>query len=135
MRPRRHEAFTLIEVLVALSVLAVALVTLLGLEVASIRLSDTAQRLTRASLIAADRMAQVTASRDYTPRRESGTVQDVHREIAWDWETTVAEAAPAELEAVGVKDLRSVTVRVRWDEGRRSREFLLATFVAVEKKP
>ena len=137
---RRNEArrppgaFTLIEVLLALAVLSIFLVTLLGLQVVSIRLADTAQRVTRASLIAQARMAEALAATDLATGTASGTMTDERQDISWRWERTIADVRPAELETAEVKGLRAVTVRVAWQEGAHERDVVLTAYVAAKEE-
>jgi general secretion pathway protein I len=56
---RRHGGFTLLEVLVAIAVLGLALVSLLGLHVRNIDLIDRDQRITEATLLARALMTDV----------------------------------------------------------------------------
>ena len=126
--------FTLIEVLLALAVLSISLVTLLGLQVASIGLVDHAQRLTRATLIAQSRMAETLGGRDFSLGSDYGSVEDDARDVTWQWETTIEEVRVPVLEEADVKGMLQVTVRVRWADGARRREVVLASYVEAAEK-
>ncbi len=68
---RRGEGFTLLEVLVAVAVLAVALVSLLGLHARSVRLAAATRDLTIATTLA----AQLAAALQTTPPPEVGSTE------------------------------------------------------------
>jgi general secretion pathway protein I len=98
--------FTLLEVLVAVAVLGLALVSLLGLHVRSIALVDRDQRVTEATLLARLLMTEV----EIGPPPELGVT-------AGDFEERFPERYPdlrweREVVALPLPDLREVRVRV-----------------------
>ncbi|HEX7406201.1 MAG TPA: prepilin-type N-terminal cleavage/methylation domain-containing protein, partial [Candidatus Binatia bacterium] len=57
--PRRHAGFTLLEVMVALAIIAYAIVGLLGLHARNIQMIGRDQSLTRATLLARELISQI----------------------------------------------------------------------------
>ena len=55
-----NKGFSLLEVMIALAIVAIALVSLLGLSNRSILVQDKIQRLTQATMLAQQLMSQVT---------------------------------------------------------------------------
>jgi len=131
--PRRSivpTAFTLLEVIVALSIMAIALVALLRLHVVSITMADRAARLSRAALLADAKMAEVL-SQDYPEiGSQSGSTQQEERDVVFHWQVTIDEVKPAALEDVGLTGLRSVCAQVTWQEGLREGRVQVATYVS-----
>lgn len=108
---RRHaDGFTLLEVLVAVAVLALALVSLLGLQVRNLALLARDQRVTDATLLARDLMTQA----EIEPLPDLGVTSGDFEERYPDrypglrWEREVLPTPLA--------DLREVRVRVFRDE-------------------
>ena len=122
-------AFTLVEVFIALSIVAIALVALLHLQVVSIRLFDRADRLTRATLLVNSKMAEVLSVGYPELGTESGTFEEEDDADAFNWQTTVSEVQLEQFEDAGVTGLRSVYVQVSWEDGRQSRQVEMTTLV------
>lgn len=122
-------AFTLIEVLIALAILAIAAVALLQLQVASIKLSDRASRQTRAALLAQARLAEATAEGFPEIGGSAGGFAG-EENAGFRWETMVEEARDPALEDAGVRGLRRLAVTVRWNDGESERQVELTTLLA-----
>jgi general secretion pathway protein I len=109
MRRRRPSSrgFTLLEVMVALAILAVALVVLLGLRNRDVQLQAYARDLTRATLLARERAA--TADAEGTPAL-GYTEGDFADDPGFSWQQQVT---PFLAEIVGDR-VREVRVSVLW---------------------
>jgi general secretion pathway protein I len=105
MRTRPH-GFTLLEVMVALVVVATAFVALLGLQNRNLAWIGQDQDLTRATLLARQLITQMELVEQFP---ELGTSQgefDDYPGFYWEREVTETE----------LPDLREVRLRVVWDE-------------------
>jgi len=137
-RSRRRKAarwaagFTLVEALVALSILAIGLVPLLHLQLISIRLSERAARLSEAELLARRVMTETLAAGDPAPGTRTGTARGTAAETTFNWETVVHEARIGALDEADVTGLLRLLVRVSWQDGEDRKHVDLATIVARE---
>ncbi len=127
------DAFTLIEVLIALAITLIGLVPLLHLLTTSILMADSAWNLSQATLIGNSRLAEVIAENNLEIGIDQGSVESEEKEIVFDWQSKVIEANINELEDTGLKDLRKVTVTVTWYEGQSQKQIFLTTYVFVDK--
>ncbi len=127
------DAFTLIEVLIALAITLIGLVPLLHLLTTSILMADSAWNLSQATLIGNSKLAEVIAENNLEIGIEQGSVESEEKEIVFDWQSKVIEANINELEDTGLKDLRKVTVTVIWYEGQSQKQIFLTTYVFVDK--
>lgn len=121
-RPTREAGFTLLEVLVALVVLATAIVAILQLFGGGLRLARTAGDHADAALLASAKLADLEPG----PLAE-GTTDGTDGPYRWTRRVTLAPAlVPLEADSAEVGRLRlaRVTVEVRWGQNRR---FELAT--------
>jgi len=127
------DAFTLIEVLIALAITLIGLVPLLHLLTTSILMADSAWNLSQATLIGNSKLAEVIAENNLEIGIDQGSVESEEKEIVFDWQSKVIEANINELEDTGLKDLRKVTVTVTWHEGQSQKQIFLTTYVFVDK--
>jgi general secretion pathway protein I len=105
---RRAPGFTLLEVMIALAILAVSLVVLLGLRNRDVQLEAYARDLTRATLLAREMAA--TVDKDGTPEMgyvEGDFGQD-HPGFSWQ-----RQVSPFMAELIGDR-VREVRVSVIW---------------------
>ncbi len=127
------DAFTLIEVLIALAITLIGLVPLLHLLTTSILMADSAWNLSQATLIGNSKLAEVIAENNLEIGIDQGSVESEEKEIVFDWKSTVTEADIEELEDTGLTGLRKVTVTVMWNEGQSRKQIFLTTYVFVDK--
>lgn len=116
-RRRRDEGFTLIEVLVALVVLATTVVAVLQLFGGGLRLARAAGDQADAALLASAKLAEL----DPGPLSE-GAVNGIEGPYRWTRRITLAPSLlpvePDTPEALTVR-LARVNVEVQWGQGRR----------------
>ena len=96
-----RRGFTLIEVLIALAVTGIGLAVLLHLQLASITASEYAERMSRATLLAQAKLAEVLATGQPAVGREEGRVEDEGSGTVFWWRTTVS---PVESGVEGLDD-------------------------------
>lgn len=127
------DAFTLIEVLIALAITLIGLVPLLHLLTTSILMADSAWNLSQATLIGNSKLTKVIAENNLEIGIDQGSVESEEKEMVFDWQSKVIEANITELEDIGLEDLRMVTVTVTWHEGQSQKQIFLTTYVFVDK--
>jgi general secretion pathway protein I len=122
-RARRHNGFTLIEVMVALAVVAIALVGLLGLQHQTLQSVVRGSELTKAALLAQELMTQAEIGQFPAVGVTSGTFETLHpRQYPnFRWEQSVEPSAV-------FQDVRKVRIRVRYGP-RFSRTFDLTELI------
>ena len=129
----KHNGFTFLEVLAALAIVAIALVALLRLHLISIRSTQRSDTLTRAGLLAQEKMAQLVAG-EYPPiGSQDGTVSQDGLDLSW--QTAVRAFALPDYKLEAPSKLREVSVDVRWKNGGHDKHFRLATLVADRDLP
>ena len=83
--------FTLLEVLIAMAILAMALVAVLQMQTQSISLSGESRFLTTASLLAQRKMADLEAEASLSNQSQKGDFAPHHPEYAWTIRVTDAQ--------------------------------------------
>ena len=129
----KHNGFTFIEVLAALAIIAIALVALLRLHLISIRSTQRSDTLTRAGLLAQEKMAQLVAE-GYPPiGSQDGSVSQGELDLSW--QTDVREFQLPDYKLEAPFKLREVSVNVSWKNGGHDKHFRLATLVTDRDLP
>jgi len=124
----RCTAFTLIEVIAALAIVSIALLGLLHLHLVSIRMSDTAQTMAMAVLLAQEKIAETVCSGPVPVGTKSGTAEANGSRLTWRTEvTSVDSLGPYGLGRSGLQQLR---VDIVWREGSGARSVQMTTYVA-----
>jgi len=117
----RAPGFTLLEVMIALAIVAIALVTLLGLATRSLTLNERVQRITQATLLAQQRLAEIE-----TGAAQEGVGEEASGRFAppfdgYRWRIDYAETPLA--------SVRQVTVAVIWGREERNEAVELSSFL------
>ncbi len=126
MKNLRHcdKGFSLLEVMIALAIVAIALVTLLGLSNRTILVQDRVQKLTRATLLA----QQLMSEQELRPASNLG----------WEPQEDVFEAPFEEFRwEISYQDtlitkVKQVTVTVLWGAAEQNEMVELVSFVPQE---
>jgi len=127
------KAFTLLEVLIALSVTAIGLIPLLHLLVTSISVMDSAGCLSQASLIGNAKLAEVVGMGRPHVGTDSGTINYEGSDVIFKWQVIVADAHIREFEGIDLSDLRKVNIDVIWNERQRQKQTSLSTYVTTNQ--
>ncbi len=123
----RPRAFTLMETLVALSIVGIALLGFLQLQLISMATADKVEILSRAMLLAQSRIAEVEAARDGEAGVLCGT--DNTYGSALHWQTEIQDKDVPGLGLPHGDSLQEVVVRVWWDQGVGKRQIEMSTVI------
>jgi len=110
-RLRSGEGTTLLEVMIAVAIAAIALVSLITLVVASLDMEEYARKMTSATLIAEGKLKEIERA-GYPELSQVEALVDENDPTGFYYRTVVTEAP--------IEDVRQVEVQVFWDKRRRS---------------
>ena len=119
---RQRRGFTLLEVMIALAIISIALVSLMGLANRSIGVHDRLHRITEATLLAQQMMAEteISASHGTLAKNDSkGVFSDPYGEYRW----TIAYADTP------LPSVKMVTVTVLWGNEKLNDQVDLTSFI------
>jgi general secretion pathway protein I len=119
--------FTLLEVMVALAIIAIALVPLMRLHLLSLDATMRAQGLTTAVLLAQEQMALLPLFPE--AGEEQGRFDDPTL-AAFRWHTAVTEEEIILGASAQLMKLRHIVVTIVWVEGQREHYYTLEKYVA-----
>ncbi len=125
-------AFTLVEVLIALAILAIGLVALLQLHVVSLRAADRAARQEQALRLASAKLAEALARPVPEPASGVGGEEEAP---GMEWSVRVTPVDSSDLAGASLPDLRRVSVEVAWADGAQVRKVDLVTYVQGRTRP
>jgi general secretion pathway protein I len=107
----RNKGFTLLEVMIAVAIIAIALTTLLGSQSQSVSFANSAKFETMAALLAQSKMSEITTQKANELTNDSGDFGDDYP--GYSWEFTVSDLA-----IPGVADisnyLKQIDLTVTW---------------------
>ena len=121
----RAAGFTLLEVLVAVAIVAIALVTFMGLHLRSLDATIRAQDLTTAVLLAQGKMATMGEFPD--TGEEQGKFEGPELE-RFQWATAVTEHTLDALDGGQVVTVRRSEVTVFWADGQQTHHYTLEAY-------
>ncbi|HDZ91572.1 MAG: type II secretion system protein [Deltaproteobacteria bacterium] len=128
MRPER--GFTLIEILVAISVLAISLVVILQLFSGGLKSVRLSNQYTRAIFYAREKMEELLLTEGLEPGTLDGGSEDSLR-----WTAQVVLVEPDEEDGPELPfDTLKITLQVMWEEGEKEKRFQISTLKVVEKR-
>jgi len=113
--------FTLLEVMIALAIVAIALVTLLGLSTRSLTLNERVQRITQATLLAQQRLAELETGAAAAESGQEASGRFPPPFDAYRWRLDYAETPLA--------SVRQVTVAVIWGSEKKNEAVELTSFL------
>jgi general secretion pathway protein I len=114
------KGFTLLEVMIALAILALVGVAFLRAQAGSVRLLDESSQISLATLLAREKMAELESVGFPEVGRSSGTGGDAYALFSWEQVVTSTE----------LPVLRRALVRVLWKDGTRERTLELVAYFA-----
>jgi general secretion pathway protein I len=118
--------FTLLEVLVAVAIVAIALVTFMGLHLRSLDATIRAQDLTTAVLLAQGKMATMGEFPDTGAEQGKFEGPDLER---FQWATAVTEHTLDALSDGGqIVMVRRLEVTVSWADGQQTHHYTLEAY-------
>ena len=111
MKILHNRGFTLLEVMIAVALLAVALVTLLGSQSQSVSYANSAKFETMAALLAQSKMSEMLIQDAESLSSDSGAFGDEYPGYAW--EATVSDLSIEGLDAIS-EYLKQIDLSVTW---------------------
>jgi len=130
---RRTQGFTLIEVVLAVSIVLLALVPLLHLHVRCIQTHDIARRLSKATILADGQMAKLIIDKDLRIGSYRGRIDDDQYDIVYQWSAVVEDMTEHFLEPLATTGLRRIQLTLDWGDGYKDREVTLESIIRVNE--
>lgn len=131
IRETSSGAFTFVEVIIALTIVAVSLLGLIRLHIISINMAEVAETTSQAVLLAEEKIAETMAEGFPKQGSNCGTVQK--NALCFDWQTEVADLRAPKLDQADISELRKISVDVSWKQGISRKSLQMSTYVADRK--
>lgn len=149
---KRNSGFSLLEVLVAVVIMAISFTVLVRFEGQAISRVTTAQHLTQATMLAREKMAEVLLQieKEYIQQRvfpedkdESAAFDEPFEKFRYEWKIRKValpvpaggegkpEAAVMQMVSDQIKEnIREVKLTITWEEGKKERSLDVVTHIA-----
>ncbi len=116
------DGFSLLEVMIAMAVIAIALITLLGLSNRTVLVQERVQKLTRATLLAQQLLNEQEAgiTRSSTMGELAGVFEEPYADFQWE----------ISFEETLIPQVRQITVAVIWGRKEHNEQVEVISFVA-----
>ena len=128
--PVSNKGFTLIEILVAISILSISLVVIFQLFSGGLKSSRLSDQYTKGIFHAKEKMEEILLSTEFLEEEAEGKFGDSYR-----WRSEIIRIEQAEDEEAKLPfDTFNIEVDVMWYEGDKEKHFAISTMKVVEKK-
>lgn len=128
--PVSNKGFTLIEILVAISILSISLVVIFQLFSGGLKSSRLSDQYTRGIFHAKEKMEEILLSTEFSEEEVEGEFGDSYR-----WRSEIVPLEQSEEEASKLPfNTYNIKVEIFWDEGSKEKNFAISTMKVVEKK-
>ncbi len=126
--PNADGGFALIEILVAVSVLAISLVVIFQLFSGGLKSRKLSEQYARGVFHAREKMGETLLTPDLSEDETQGEFDD-----GYEWQMTITPVPPEEDEEKMSFGLLNIRVRITWHEGGRKKSFMVDTLKVVKK--
>ncbi len=133
MKIRNSNAFTFVEVIIALVVVSISLLGLIRLHLISINMAGAAEMTSQAVLLAEEKIADTLALGYPKEGVTSGRVEKNNQILHW--RTEVKDLRSSKLTNAEITGLRSISVEVSFKQGAGSKSLQMSTYVADRRLP
>lgn len=127
----RKRAFTFLEVIVALAIVSISMLTLLKLHLISVRMTEAAEVTFQAVFVADEKIAEMLALGCPQEGANCGTVEK--NGLKLNWQTEVTDLQLPQLQQAGIMGLREVLVDVSWEQAHSRKHLQMSTYVTETK--
>ena len=128
MRLNTTGGFALIEILVAVSVLAISLVVILQLFSGGLKSRKLSEEYARGVFHAREKMAEILIDPGLSEGETEGQFEDEYQ-----WQAVVTQLVSDENEEKTPVDLLNVELRITWRDGEKEKSFSIDTLKVAEK--
>ena len=123
-----HSGFALIEILVAVSVLAISLVVIFQLFSGGLKSRKLSEHYTRGVFHAREKMAEIMLTPDLSEGETQGEFED-----DYEWQAVVTRVTPEEDQEKVPVMLLNIVIRITWHEGEKMKSFVIDTLKVARK--
>ena len=125
---RSSSGFTLLEVLVALSLLGIAVISVMQLFSANLKSISVSEDYVSGALAAQSKMREVLSEEELSERSWNGITDNGYR-----FDVSILKSLPERVEELQVR-MVEITVTVYWSQGTKERSMTLRTQKTVQKQ-
>lgn len=127
-RKKSVRAFTFVEIVIALAIISISLLSLIKLHMTNLKMNDSAEITSQAALLAQEKLAEISASSLTAQGSDRGTVQ--RYAFIFEWHTEVEDLNSPQLDREQLSGLRKISVEITWQMGTGKKHLRMSTLIA-----
>jgi general secretion pathway protein I len=124
-----NSGFALIEILVAVSVLAITLVVIFQLFSGGLKSRKLSEHYARGVFHAREKMAEILLTPDLSEGEIQGGFED-----AYEWQAVITRVVSDDNEEKLPVNLLNIKIQINWREGEKEKSFVIDTLKVAEKE-
>ncbi len=124
-----NSGFALIEILVAVSVLAISLVVIFQLFSGGLKTRKLSEQYARGVFHAREKMAEILLVPDLSEGETQGEFED-----AYEWQAVITRVVSGDDEEKLPVNLLNIKIQINWREGEKEKSFVIDTLKTVKKE-
>jgi type II secretion system protein I len=127
-RKKSAGAFTFVEVIIALAIISISLLSLIRLHMINLKMNDSAEITSQAAFLAQEKLAEISASPLPAQGSDRGTVE--RYALTFDWHTEVENLNSPQLDKEQVSGLKKISIDITWQLGAGKKHLRMSTLIA-----
>ena len=124
-------AFTFVEVVIALAIVSISLLSLIRLHIINVNMTNSAEVTSQAAFLAQEKMAGIIAAGFSAQGGDKGTFES--NSLLFNWRTEVEDVHLPQLDSEKITGLKKISVDIAWQQGTGKKHLRMSTLIADRK--
>lgn len=126
-RKKSTLAFTFVEVVIALAIVSISLLSLIKLHIVNINMTDSAEMISQANFLAQEKIAEVLAAGIQIQGDNRGTFES--NSLLFNWHTEIKDIYSPQLDSEKISGLKKISVDISWQQGVGKKHLRMSTLI------
>ena len=127
-REMSTRAFTFVEIVIALAIVSISLLSLIRLHIINVNMTDSVETTSQAAFLAQEKIAEILATGFSAQGSDRGTFES--NSLLFNWRTEVEDVHLPQLDSEKISGLKKVSVDIAWQRGTGKKHLRMSTLIA-----